>query len=113
MNSAGYEIRWTSQSVEMLEEIADRRIQGLLVRSAEVLAREPEKKGRPLVGPLSGYRSLRVGGQRYRIIYRVERSHVVVWIAALGLRREGDRRDIYALARKLVRAGLLGKGASD
>ena len=51
--------------------------------------------------------SLRAEGQRYRIIYRVEGDKVVVMIVAVGIREEGDRGDIYALAQKLVRLGLL------
>ena len=51
-------------------------------------------------------RSARAVGQRYRILYRAEEERVVVLVVALGLRREGDRKDIYELARKLVRLRL-------
>ncbi len=105
--SAAYEVRWTEQAVRCLEKIRDRRIRGLLVRAGDSLADEPEKKGRPLVGALAGYRSLRVAGQRYRLIYAVERERVKVWIAAAGLRKEGDRRDVYELAKRLLNLGLL------
>lgn len=91
----------------MLERIGDRRIQELLWRSGESLSRDPERRGRPLVGPLAGYRSLRVAGQRYRLIYRIAAGEVLVWVCAVGIRKEGDRRDVYALARKLLRSGLI------
>lgn len=71
------------------------------------LSSEPEQQGKPLFGELSGYRSLRAAGQRYRIIYRVEREKILVLVVATGIRKEGDKKDIYALARKLLRLKLL------
>ena len=103
-----YRVRWTEPAVQSLEAIADRRIQRLILKTGETLAQEPGKKGKPLIGPLTGFRSLRVAGQRYRLIYRVNRGEVMVWIAAAGLRKEGDRRDVYELAHRLLRLGLLG-----
>jgi len=46
-------------------------------------------------------------GQRYRIIYRVERSAVVVVVVAAGIRKDGSREDVYRVAAKLIRLGLL------
>jgi len=108
VTASAYAVRWTDQALGMLREIGDRRIQRLLVEAGKTLAQEPEKKGKPMIGPLSGYRSLRVAGQRYRLIYRIEREKILVWIAAAGIRKEGDRRDVYRLAEKLVRLGLVG-----
>lgn len=68
---------------------------------------EPEKKDKPLVGQLAGFRSLRVAGQRFRIIYRIEDDRVVVYVVAIGIRAEGSRKDIYSLAKKLVRLGIV------
>jgi len=59
-----------------------------------------------LTGELAGHRSLRAAGQRYRILYRVERNQVLVLVVAVGIRREGSRSDIYELARKLLRLRL-------
>ncbi|MBI3327446.1 MAG: type II toxin-antitoxin system RelE/ParE family toxin [Nitrospinae bacterium] len=91
----------------MLEAIQDRRIRGIIRDRIDGLAFEPEKQGRPLTGDLAGYRSLRAVGQRYRIIYRVEADKVLVLVVALGIRKEGSKRDVYALAQKLLRLGLL------
>ncbi|MGH8058440.1 MAG: type II toxin-antitoxin system RelE family toxin [Candidatus Entotheonellia bacterium] len=77
----------------------------------EALARDPEQQGKPLLGELQSLRSVRVVGQRYRILYRVDRGKVLVLVVAMGLRKEGDRRDIYALAKKLLRLGLLDRPA--
>lgn len=46
-------------------------------------------------------------GQRYRIIYKVEDERVMVLVVALGIRKEGDKKDVYNLAKKLIRLGLL------
>ena len=72
------------------------------------LVTDPEKQGKPLLGPLQGFRSVRAFHQRYRILYRVDRTEVVVMVVALGIRKEGDRQDIYTLAQKILRSGLLG-----
>ena len=68
---------------------------------------DPELRGKPLGGDLKGYRSVRAVGQRYKIIYRVERSTVTVAVVAAGIRKEGSREDIYALAQRLVKLRLL------
>ncbi len=68
------------------------------------LAKSPEQQGKLLVGELASFRSVRAVGQRYRIVYRVERREVVV---AVGERKAGDKGDIYELAKKLLRLGLL------
>lgn len=62
-----------------------------------------------MAGPLKGFRSLRAAGQRYRIVYKVFESEVVVIVVAVGIRKEGDTKDIYELMKKYVRIGLLGK----
>ncbi len=60
-----------------------------------------------MLDDLAGYRSIRAVGQRYRILYKLEAERVVVAVVALGMRKEGDKADIYALAKKLARLGLL------
>jgi mRNA interferase RelE/StbE len=104
-----FDVEWAPTAVRSLAGVSDKRVQRKIFERAMALAKEPESQGKALVGPLAGYRSVRAAGQRYRIVYRVERGRVVVIILAVGLRRDGDRQDIYALARKLVRLGLLEK----
>ncbi len=91
----------------MLEAIQDRRIREKIRDRIDGLAEEPEKQGKPLTGELTGSRSLRAVGQRYRIIYRIEEGKVLVLVMAVGIRKEGSGKDIYALARKLLRLRLL------
>lgn len=102
-----YEVRWTPQALRMLEAVSDQRVLEQIVGRAEKLANEPEKQGKALLGELAGLRSLRASGQRYRILYRVERGRVLVLVIAVGIRKEGGRRDVYELARKLLRARLI------
>ena len=92
----------------MLREITNRDIQGAIRTRIRGLVTDPEKQGKPLLGPLRGFRSVRVYHERYRILYRVDRTEVVVMVVALGIRKERDRQDIYTLAQKLLRSGLLG-----
>jgi mRNA interferase RelE/StbE len=91
----------------MLQDVSDSRLRELIFKRAKQLESEPEKQGKPLLGELAGLRSVRAVGQRYRILYRVERNRVIVLIVAMGIRKEGSRRDIYALAKKLLRAKLI------
>ena len=91
----------------MLEAIQDRRVRDKILDRIDGLAEEPEKQGKPLTGELTGYRSLRVVGQRYRIVYRIEEGKVLVLVMALGIRKEGSGKDIYMLAQKLLRLRLL------
>ena len=91
----------------MLEAIQDRRVRDKIRDRIDGLAEEPEKQGKPLTGELTGYRSLRAVGQRYRIIYRIEEGKVLVLVMDLGIRKEGSGKDIYVLAQKLLRLRLL------
>lgn len=109
MTGGTFEIEWTPTAFRSLADISDKRAQRKVFERAQLLAIEPESQGKALVGPLSGCRSVRAVGQRYRIVYRVERSRVTVMVLAVGLRKSGDNKDIYALAKKLVRLGLSGK----
>lgn len=102
-----YQIEVTPQALKMLRNISDRRVQTKIRERIDGLAQEPAKQGKPLTEELTSYRSLRAVGQRYRIIYRVEDERVLVFVLAIGLRKQKSRKDIYQLAKKLLRLGLL------
>ncbi len=91
----------------MLKAITDRRIREKLAGVIDSLESDPELRGKPLDDDLAGYRSIRAVGQRYRIVYRVERTIVTVVVVAAGIRKEGSREDIYRVAERLIRLGLL------
>jgi len=85
-----YAITWTKTALELAEAIPDQRIRRLISQRADQLATSPEQQGKPLVGELAGFRSSRAVGQRYRIVYRVERREVTALIA-VGRRRSGGQ----------------------
>jgi len=102
-----YTIAWTETALKLAEAIPDQRVRRLISQRADQLAKSPEQQGKPLIGELAGFRSVRTAGQRYRIVYRVERREVAVVIVTVGRRKSGDKADIYELAKKLLRQGLL------
>ncbi|MGK7928286.1 MAG: type II toxin-antitoxin system RelE/ParE family toxin [Spirulina sp.] len=91
-----YAIELTPLALKMLENIKDLRHREGIGKRIERLKSEPEKQGKALKDVLKGYRSIRAIGQRYRIIYAIEQERIVVLVIGIGLRREGDRSDIYA-----------------
>jgi mRNA interferase RelE/StbE len=97
----------TQCAQKQLAAIKDRRVQEGLISSLKRLEYEPELQGKPLIDELARYRSIRAVGQRYRIIYKVEDEQVMVLVVALGIRKDGDKKDVYQLAKKLIRLGLL------
>jgi len=98
-----YQVFLTPQARLMLHSITDRRIRDVIARRIDGLTKEPVKKGKALVAELTGFRSLRAA--RYRVLYKVEKERVI--IVAVGIRREGDTKDIYARAKKLLRLKLI------
>ncbi len=98
-----YQVFLTLQARLMLQGISDGRIRDMLVRRIDGLSKDPTKKGKALVAELSGFRSLRVA--RYRVLYKVDKERVI--IVAVGIRREGDTKDIYTRAKKLLRLKLI------
>jgi mRNA interferase RelE/StbE len=102
-----YPIRITPSALTMLKGISDRRIREKIISRIDDLAEDPEKQGKPLIEELAGYRSLRAVGQRYRIIYGVDRGLVIVIVVAIGIRKAGSQKDIYTLAKKLIRLRLV------
>ena len=97
-----YEIQLTPLALEMLAEIKDKRHLRNLSKRIDKLKFSPEQQGKALTNKLKGYRSVRAVGQRYRIIYQVERVKVVVFIVGVGLRAEGSRQDIYVQMKKFL-----------
>ena len=97
----------TPSALNMLKKVADQRVRKQISEAISGLSEDPDKKGKPLMGELTGYRSMRTAGQRYRVIYKIEKDQVIVVVVAVGRRKEGDRKDIYYLARKLFEQKLL------
>ncbi|WP_027370941.1 type II toxin-antitoxin system RelE family toxin [Desulfovermiculus halophilus] len=78
--------------LESVGRSAARRI----VRAIDAkLARAPLQFGSPLSGNLADFRKLRVGD--YRVVYQVHENKVVVFVLAVGPRRD---KEIYRTALK-------------
>ncbi len=101
-----YEILVSDIAVTMLKAIRDRRIQQKIGDRIDSLSQEPEKQGRGLRGEFVGCRRVHAAG-RYRIIYKVDEAKGKVLVLFVGIRKEGGKEDIYELARKLIKLGLV------
>jgi mRNA interferase RelE/StbE len=98
-----YVVELTEEALAMLEEIRDCRVRGKLFDRIKELAEEPEEQGKPLVDDLSGFRSVRAVGQRYRIVYEVRKQVVKVLVVGVGIRKDGYRSDDYARMSRMFR----------
>jgi len=101
-----YEILITDTCLDLIAKISDKKIQRKILGRIEKLSDEPDKQGKRLVKDLTGFCSVHVS-KRYRIIYRIGEKTVTIYVLAVGIRKEGDKKDIYAIAKKLLNAGLL------
>ncbi len=54
------------------------------------LTSDPQLRGYPLRGNLAGYRALVVGKKKIRIVYKVIKDQVVVFVIAIGHRRNDE-----------------------
>lgn len=102
-----YRIEITPTALEALQRISDRRTRAAIIHRIDALTEEPEKQGNSLRGDLAGFFSVRAAGQPYRVLYRVDDANRRVVVYLEGIRREGSRQDVYALAQRLVRRGLI------
>ena len=102
-----YKILLSHEARTYLQSL-DGRTKNIIARKIESLKESPDKKGKPLSGDLSTYRSLHAAG-RYRILYAVKEEEVVVLIIAVGIRKEGSKIDVYETIEKLMRLKILEK----
>ena len=101
-----YSILITDTCLRLIEKIPNKKIQRSILDRIQKLSDEPEKQGKKLVKDLAGFRSVHAAG-RYRIIYKIEKRTVIIYVLAAGIRKEGDKKDIYKIAKKLLDAGLM------
>jgi mRNA interferase RelE/StbE len=100
------EILITDTCLGLIAKIPDKKIQHTILNQIERLSDEPDQQGKMLVKELSGFRSVHTAG-RYRIIYNVDKQTVIIHILSVGIRKQGDKKDIYKITRKLLKAALL------
>jgi mRNA interferase RelE/StbE len=96
----------TDTCLTLIRRIRDKKIQRTILDRIQKLSDEPDKQGKKLVKDLSSFRSAHAAG-RYRIIYKIDKKTVIIYVLAAGVGKEGDKKDIYEIARKLLNAGLL------
>ena len=101
-----YRILITDTCLRLIGKIPDKKIQRSILDCIQKLSDEPEKQGKKLVKDLSGFLSVHAAG-RYRIIYKIDKRTVIIYVLAAGIRKEGDKKDIYKIAKKLLDAGLM------
>ena len=102
-----YEVRLSETAAAMLLAIQEPALRRQVAERAGRLAHAPEKQGGNLKGALSGYRKCRAARRRYRIVYRIDEANSAVIVVAVGPRDPGGATDIYPLATRLLREGLL------
>ncbi|MGD9941392.1 MAG: type II toxin-antitoxin system RelE/ParE family toxin [Clostridia bacterium] len=101
-----YRIKITKIAADNIQEI-EKSAQIQIINKIEKLKEEPTLPGKPLRGLLKDYRSIRAAGQRYRIIYKVIDNVIIVIVVAVGIRKDGDKKDIYELMKKYIKTNLL------
>ena len=102
-----FQVVATPLAREMFLEIEDRRVRQQISKRIKELATDPEKRGKPLGDELTGFHALRVSGQRYRVVYGVDFKGKSVTVIGTGIRKQGDKGDIYERLKRLARMGLL------
>lgn len=80
--------------------INDTRTRKAISAGLQRLETEPAKRGKPLGGDLENHYSIRLAGQRYRALYSIAMKQGIVTVVVIGIRREGDKRDVYRVASK-------------
>ena len=82
--------------------ISDRRSALAISKQIDGLETDPDRKGKALTDDLKNFRSIRAAGQRYRVIYQVaqDTETLAVIVVVIGIRKEGDRKDVYQVASK-------------
>jgi mRNA interferase RelE/StbE len=97
-----YQVELTPLALEMIAAIQDKREQASIIERLQKLKVEPLQQGKPLTGDLKGYYSIRAVGQRYRIVYLIKAAQILVVVVGVGRRKEGDKKDVYTLLKKLL-----------
>ena len=93
-----YKILITDTCLALIEKIPDKKIRRTILKRIEGLSEEPDKQGKMLLKDLSGFRSIHAAG-RYRIIYKVDKQTVIIYILAAGIRKQGDKKTFTTLPK--------------
>lgn len=97
MYTIRYHPRIFSEDLPLLDKQDQRRVLRTILKK---LQQHPQEFGKPLVGDLKGYYRLRI--DPYRVVYHIENQRILVFVLAIGMRRNFE---IYKKAAQ--RLGLL------
>ena len=104
-------VRLTEHAEAMLAGISDARIRVKIASAIDALEHDPQQQGKPLTDDLTGLWSKRAAGQRYRIIYGIDKEHdpppPLVIVLVVGIRKDGDKKDVYRIASRMKSRGEL------
>jgi mRNA interferase RelE/StbE len=103
-----YHVDLSSDAAEYLRSV-DGSIRSNIHKTLKKLKDSPETIGKSLSGELQDYRSVRAYG-RYRIVFRVTAAYEAepevkqgaVDVPVIGIRRAGDKQDVYAVATRIL-----------
>lgn len=99
-----YRVLVTARAAKGLKSLKKRPDVLRQLRTAiEDLRNDPEGQTQPLAGELSQFRSLHVG--RCRVVVKIDRTTVVVYVVAAGWHTSGARADVYALLKRDIKHG--------
>src|SRR5262245_26226914 len=113
-------IQWTVTANKMLAGLPKKVRRGIYQKVDDLTRSDPRLAGKPLVGPLQGYRRVTYG--RFRAIFRIAAEkrtrgkvvlHITVIVIAVGIRRERDKRDVYKVAQQLLELGIIPEITTD
>lgn len=99
-----FSIIFTETALADLDAIDDARTSKAIRRKIDELVTEPGRRGEGLRGDLKNYRKLKAA-RRYRVIYQVASLEGVVTVLVVGIRKAGDKRDVYRVAGKRLGGG--------
>jgi mRNA interferase RelE/StbE len=102
-------VKWNPTALAALRRIGSRTVQQKIIAKVDDLAAsgDPKGLGKPLQDELRGM--FRISFGRYRIIYQIKSNGqiITVIVVMVGIRKHGDKIDVYELATKLQRQGKL------
>lgn len=108
-------IQWTETALQTLRALPKKVQRGLITKADELLQCDPRTACKPLTGPLAGF--YRMVYSRYRAVFSVHAEkmsdsqtvlHITVRFVLVGVRKSGDKRDIYRIAERMVDSLLKG-----
>jgi len=96
-----YDIKFTLAGREIADDYVSKADGKQVKKKIRELRNAPGKRGKPLRKPLDGLRGIACG-RKYRIVYEVDSEEKVVYIYGVGLRKEGDRDNVYNVVKKSI-----------